>query len=238
MATNPARLKKVSFRVATREMSGAPAAETRYRIMDAAEELFMMHGFEGTTLRQITAAAEVNLAAVHYHFGSKEVLLQAVLTRRLDPMNQERLRLLDESEAQGKPLTCAKILSAMFIPALGLARDRERGGNNFLKLLGRAYSDPAPFIRDFLSEQYRPMITRYKAAFAKALPHLPKQELTWRLHFTMGAISTALAGTDPIKLIASLNPRQVGNDEMLLKRLMPFLVAGLEAPLPDFDDLV
>ncbi|HSF47805.1 MAG TPA: TetR/AcrR family transcriptional regulator [Burkholderiales bacterium] len=238
MATYPVRLKKVSHRIPAREMGSAPAAETRYRILDAAEELFMRHGFEGTTLRQITAAAKVNLAAVHYHFGSKEVLMQAVLTRRLDPMNQERVRLLDESEAQGKPLTCEKILSAMFIPALKLARDRERGGNNFLKLLGRAYSDPAPFIRDFLSEQYRPMITRYKAAFAKALPHLPKQELTWRLHFTMGAISTALAGTDPIKLIASLNPRQLGNDEMLLKRLVPFLAAGLKAPLPDFDELV
>ena len=69
----------------------APVA-TKDRILDAAESLFMEHGFEATSLRSITAAAGVNLAAVNYHFGSKEELFQAVLTRRLDPMNQERAR--------------------------------------------------------------------------------------------------------------------------------------------------
>src|SRR5207253_96136 len=70
------------------------SAATQEKILDAAEALFMEHGFEATSLRQITAAAGVNLAAVNYHFGSKEELFQAVLTRRLDPMNQERVALL------------------------------------------------------------------------------------------------------------------------------------------------
>src|SRR5215475_530434 len=140
---------------------------TKGRILDTAEELFMEHGFEATTLRQITAAAGVNLAAVHYHFGGKEELFEAVLTRRLDPMNQERVALLTRFEhaVAPNPLSCEKILAAMFIPALKLARDRKRGGKNFLRLLGRAYADPAPFIRHFLSDQYAVMIARFKAAF-------------------------------------------------------------------------
>ena len=208
---------------------------TKLRMLDAAEELFMEQGFEATSLRQITAAAGVNLAAVNYHFGSKEELFQAVLTRRLDPMNQERVALLTryEQRAAPQPLSCEKILTAMFIPALKLARDRDRGGKNFLRLLGRAYADPAPFIRHFLSEQYAVMIARFKAAFGRALPHLPKKELTWRLHFVMGALSYTLAGTDAIKLIAALNPRESDNDELLLRRLAPFLIAGLKAPFPD-----
>ena len=212
---------------------------TKERILDTAEGLFMEHGFEATGLRQITTAAGVNLAAVHYHFGSKEELFQAVLTRRLDSMNQERVALLDELEqdAGGKPLTCEAIIGAMFIPALKLARDRERGGKNFLRLLGRAYADPAPFIRRFLSEQYAVMIARFKTAFGRALPELPKRELSWRLHFVMGALSYTLAGTDALKLIAALSPREAGNDEMLLHRLAPFLVAGLKAPLPDLSEL-
>jgi len=220
-------------------LAAAKASATPRRILDVAEALFMEHGFEATTLRQITAKAAANLAAVHYHFGSKEELFEAVLRRRLDPMNQERLALLTryERESAPKALSCERILAAMFIPALKLARDPERGGKNFLRLLGRAYADPAPFIRRFLSEQYAVMIARFKAAFGRALPQLPKKELTWRLHFVMGALSFTLAGTDALKLIAELSQGRAINDEMLLRRLAPFLVAGLKAPLPDLSEL-
>ena len=218
------------------EMRGP--AMTKARILDAAEALFMEHGFEATSLRAITAAAAANLAAVNYHFGSKEVLFQAVLTRRLDPMNQERVDILTrlEIEAAPRPLPCDRILSAMFIPALRLARDPERGGKNFLRLLGRASADPAPFIRKFLAEQYAVMIARFKAAFGRALPDLPKRELSWRLHFIMGALSYTLAGTDALRLIAELTPAETANDELLLNRLAPFLLAGLQSPLPEFAD--
>lgn len=215
------------------------AAATKSRILDAAESLFMEHGFEATSLRLITAAADVNLAAAHYHFGSKEELFRAVLTRRLDPMNQERVQLLDRFEREAAPATlpCERILAALFIPALRLARDPERGGSDFLRLLGRAYADPAPFIRQFLSDQYATMIARFKDAFGRALPHLPRRELSWRLHFIMGALSYTLAGTDALKIIAELNPLETGNDEILLRRLGPFLLAGLTAPLPDLTDV-
>ena len=218
---------------------GRGPAATKDRILDAAEALFMEHGFEATSLRLITAAAAVNLAAVNYHFGSKEELFQAVLTRRLDPMNQARVALLDryEGEAAPSPVPCERILAALFAPALEIARDPELGGNNFLRLLGRAYADPAPFIRRFLSEQYAQMIARFKAAFARALPHLPKKELSWRLHFIMGALSYTLAGTDALKLIAELSPKESANDELLLRRLAPFLLAGLQAPLPDLSEV-
>jgi len=218
------------------EMRGAAA--TKERILDAAETLFMESGYEATTLRAITTLAGVNLAAANYHFGSKEELFQAVLTRRLDPMNQERVDLLTEleHEAAPHPVPCEKILAAMFIPALRLARDPERGGKNYLRLLGRAYADPAPFIRQFLSEQYAVMIARFKAAFGRALPELPRRELSWRLHFIMGALSYTLAGTDALKLIAELSPHEAGNDEMLQHRLAPFLLAGLQSPLPDLGD--
>jgi AcrR family transcriptional regulator len=212
---------------------------TKDRILDAAEALFMEQGFEATSLRAITAAADVNLAAANYHFGSKEDLLRAVLTRRLDPMNQRRVALLGEMEQAVAPAAVPpdRILSALFIPALELARDPQRGGSNFLRLLGRAYADPAPFIRKLLSEQYAAMIWRFKAAFARALPHLPKRELSWRLHFMMGALSYTLAGTDALKLITEIAPSDDGpNDEALLRRLAPFLLAGLTSPLPDLTE--
>lgn len=223
--------------IALPELRGAAA--TKDRLLDAAETLFMEHGFEATSLRLITAAAGANLAAANYHFGSKEALFQAVLTRRLDPMNLQRVELLDRFEREAAPgaVRCERILAALFIPALRLARDPQRGGTNFLRLLGRAYADPAPFIRRFLSEQYAQMIERFKAAFARALPHLPKKELSWRLHFIMGALSYTLAGTDALKIIAEINPLETGNDEVLLRRLAPFLLGGLTAPLPELNDV-
>jgi len=206
--------------------------DTKSRILDAAESLFMEHGFEATSLRSLTSAASVNLAAVNYHFGSKEELFQAVLTRRLDPMNQERIDLLTrmEREAGDKAVSCEKLISAMLVPALRLARDEKRGGKHFLRLLGRAYADPAPFIRHFLSANYAEMIGRFKSAFMKALPHLTRQELTWRLHFVMGALSYTVSGTDALKLLQQAMPHDPDNDELLIERLAPFLVAGLKAP--------
>ena len=75
----------------------------------------MVHGYEATSLRLLTSAAGVNLAAVNYHFGSKEVLFEAVLTRRLDPMNQQRIELLDRLIAEARPSVpgCEAVMSAM-----------------------------------------------------------------------------------------------------------------------------
>jgi len=215
--------------------SPATPAVTPDRILDAAERLFLEHGYDGTSSRMITGAARVNLAAVNYHFGGKRGLFQAMIARRLDALHEERLALLEAelAAAAGRPLACERILAALFIPALALARDAGRGGADFLRLLGRAYVDPSPELRAFLSERYAPSIARFKDAFAQALPHIAPRELAWRLHFMMGALAYTLAGTDAWKLVAALNPTETGNDRLLLQRLAPFLIAGLKAPLPD-----
>src|ERR687896_950954 len=93
-----------------------PQHETRTRILDAAEELFMQHGFEGTSMRLLTAEAGVNLAAVNYHFGSKHALIEAVFRRRLDPMNAERVAALERLEN----LSPESIIRALVGPSLRL----------------------------------------------------------------------------------------------------------------------
>lgn len=214
------------------------SAGTRARILDAAEALFIQHGYDGTSLRLVTKAAAVNLGAVNYHFGGKEGLFEALLAARLDPMHSARMTLLDEYEAAAaaRPLDCERILGALFIPALDIARDPARGGPDFLRFLGRAYVDPSSLLRKFLSERYAPTISRFKDAFGRALPHLGRQELSWRLHFTLGALAYTLAGADAWKLISALksgnSATDVGDDELLLHRLAPFLIAGLQAPAP------
>ena len=103
-----------------RDDSAKTSPYTRSRILDAAEVLFMEHGFDGTSMRMITGSAGVNLAAVNYHFGTKELLIQEVFRRRLTDLNNARVAVLDrmEAEAGGAPLKPSRIVDAFFGTAL------------------------------------------------------------------------------------------------------------------------
>src|SRR5580704_11940240 len=111
-----------------------PRVDTKQRILDSAERLFATHGFEGTSLRTIIADAQVNLAAIHYHYHSKEALLDAVLARRLQPINRERLEKLEKC-GENAPLEA--ILEAFVAPAVRVSANPELGGKNFVRLMGR-----------------------------------------------------------------------------------------------------
>ncbi|KWE85362.1 TetR/AcrR family transcriptional regulator [Burkholderia territorii] len=218
----------------TRSSGNRQTGGTKARILDAAEDLFIEHGFEAMSMRQITSRATVNLAAVNYHFGSKEALIHAMLSRRLDQLNQERLGILDRFDAQiGAHITCEHVLGAMFIPALKASRDPERGGPAFLRLIGRAYTDPSPFVRNFLTAHYASVAGRFFDAFQRALPHLPRTELGWRLHFAIGALSGALAGAETESLIDEFSQGRTMNDVQMIARLSSLIVAALKAPMPD-----
>jgi AcrR family transcriptional regulator len=207
--------------------------DTRLRILDAAEWLFTEQGFEATTLREITGAAGVNLAAVNYHFGSKEALIREVFSRRLTWLNQQRLRELDrlEAEAGGAPLKPSRILEVFFGAALKMAADAEGGGRTFMRLLGRTYTKPSEFVRGILAEEYAAVIARFKAALIKALPGVPAEEILWRFHFMLGAMSYAISGADALHIVAP-GALDDGDSEALYARLMSFMLGGLRAPLP------
>ena len=217
--------------------------DTRERILDAAERLFMAHGYEGTSMRQITGEAGVNLAAVNYHFGSKESLMQEVFRRRLDWLNEERLRVLNEMElaAGDNPLKPSQIVDGFFGTLLRMADDEARGGVTFLRLLGRTLTDPSEFIRTFLANEYAGVMERYKAALFKALPDVPKAEIVWRFHFMLGATSYAIAGADALRVVTDwqIEPSDsFDRTDRLVPRLMSFLLGGLRAPLPQFSEPV
>ena len=211
--------------------------ETTGRILDTAERLFMEHGYDGASMRMLTSAAAVNLAAINYYFGSKEGLLQAVFKRRLDWLNKERLRVLDELEgkAGGKPLRPPQILEAFFGTLLTMGERPELGGIVFLRLIGRSLTEPAPFIREFFADEYQSVVARYRQAFYRSMPDLASEEIAWRFQFMLGAISYAIAGTDSLRILGGTKPIEESDAvhaRHLRERLMPFLLAGLQAPTP------
>jgi AcrR family transcriptional regulator len=207
-----------------------PQHETRTRILDAAEELFMLQGFGGTSMRLLTSKAGVNLAAVNYHFGSKDALIEAVFRRRLDPMNVARIAALEALEATGTPDADA-IIRAFVGASLRMLEDAKGGGRNFIRLLGRTYTEPAKGIRHLIGQMYAPTMQRYKAALERALPQMPREELVWRMHFMFGTLAYTLAATDTVQLIAGSKPEDRYDARLLEDRLTAFLASGLAAPL-------
>lgn len=219
------------------QVPGKAAGDTRSRILDAGERLFMEHGFDGTSMRMITSQAAVNLAAVNYHFGTKELLIQEVFRRRLTHLNQSRLAVLDqlEAEAAGAPIKPSRIVDAFFGTALRIAADVEGGGHTFMCLLGRTYTEPNEFVRQFLAEEYAECVERFLAALYRSLPEVDRNEILWRFHFMMGAMSYAIAGTDALQLVTGKFDDE--NPSRLAPRLMSFLLGGLRAPLAEFGSL-
>lgn len=209
----------------------AEANDTKDRILDTAEHLFAERGLGQTSLRQITSHAEVNLAAVNYHFGSKEGLIKAVLARRLEPLNRERIRRLDRLERQGS-ITLEGLIEAFIGPPLELSRDGG-GGSRFVRLMGRTYTEHASFLHEHMRHANEALVSRFKPAFRMVLPELPKAELYWRLHFLVGVMSYVMAGNDMMQLLASSRNAELEEPREIIRRVVPFLAAGLRAPLPE-----
>lgn len=198
---------------------------TKERILGAAEELFAQQGFSGTSLRQVTSRAEVNIAAVNYHFGSKENLVNEVFRRRMDDMSAQRLEMLRKAREEA-PDSLEAILAAFVEPALALAANRN-GGGAFIRVIARAYAETNDGLRAFLSERYGHVQRDFARAFASCLPGLTKEELYWRLDFLGGALTYAMADFGLIKRPAGVS--EIDHRRRAGSELIRFAAAGFRS---------
>lgn len=207
-------------------MSASHAAlPTKERILGAAEELFARHGFEGASLRQLTAAAGVNLAAVNYHFGSKDRLIEEVFRRRLDQLNGRRMAALQK--IAGEPdTTIEQVLAAFIVPALELSHDGN--GSLFMRVLARAFAEHDDTLRKFLSDNYGHVMRQFTAEFTRLLPHLSKEELYWRVDLVTGALTHAMSGFGMIQRKSDVTEHV--HREQTAQHLIRFAAAGLKSP--------
>jgi len=199
--------------------------DTKQKILATAARLIGDQGYAATSLRHIIAEAGVNLAAVHYHFGSKEDLLDKLIEEKATTVNTRRLALLDqlESEFGGGPLPVDRILGAFFEPMM------EAGSRNpqFVKLMGRMYAEG--LLPAVVAKHFHPTLIRFTQALRRSLPQLSDTELYWRLQFMIGAMSHAVCGprqfTPP-----GVAPEEKPDFRRTIQWLMVFLTAGLLAP--------
>lgn len=206
--------------------------DTKTRILDGAEQLFAREGFHNTSLRALTNLAEANLASVNYHFGSKESLLQAVIERRLLPLNKIRQEKIGEILALAEKdsiLPAAEDLLRAFIEPTLEFRNSSSGARDFISLIGRSLSEPDETVRNCFLDLVLPILQILFKALHQALPQLPPEILMTRLQFIMGTMSHVMSmGSHS----AFNNPElslPLGHNT-LVEQLMKFVLSGLEAP--------
>ena len=198
-------------------------ADTRARIMDHAERLFGLHGFSGTSLRMISTAAEANLAAVNYHFGTKESLFLAVFRRMFEVLNRERIELLDELEARSVESTLAEISYAYALPPMRLI---ERGVPA-MRFFGRC-GGGMERLREVFWEVHTDVRARYFVAAKRASGGLDSATLAWRIHFINGAIVQALRDSASLEELSE-GACAVNDSQEAARQLAAFAVSGLRA---------
>jgi len=193
--------------------------ETKDKLITTAAKLFAEQGYAATSLRHIIADAGVNLAAVHYHFGSKEELLDAVVHLKADPVNRERIARLDrlEEESGGAPLSVDDLLRAFLEPTVAVAQQNPI----FVQVMGRIHSEG--LMPGIIEKHFRPTAMRFITALRRAVPYLSDEEFVWRVHFMMGALSHTMCGTPAFGPVSA-------DFHTRMRNLIAFLSAGLQAP--------
>jgi AcrR family transcriptional regulator len=202
---------------------------TKDKLMDAAEKLFARRGFHGTSLRDITGAAGVDLALVNYHFGSKKRLLAEVLERRGQVLNEERLRRLAAvrvGAAPGPPTTEA-IVGAFLDPILDRLAHAGPRWHSYFALIAYVNNSPE-WGRKMMGRTFDATVREFIQAVMESLPGAAPEDIFWGYNFLTGALTLSLAETGRLDELSDGVCRS--NDVAALKaRLGPYVAAGLRA---------
>lgn len=208
------------------------SVDTKWKVIAAATELFATKGMENVSLRELTAAAGVNLAAVNYHFGSKDALCEAVLDSLAASINERRLahlsKVVDDAESAGVAPQLEAILDTFMQPYL--SADHE--GALLAQLVLKHRINPSDMTTRIVRRHFDPLAREYIAAFAKACPQVDPSAFYWRYMFMAGVVimtSTDRSRTNRISTI-SMGKFDGSDPSTLHRSLMAFLVAAISEP--------
>jgi AcrR family transcriptional regulator len=211
--------------------------QTPERILATAEEMFAEQGYWGVSLRSITRASGVNIAAIHYHFGSKQELLERIFEKRCAPMNAERLRLLGEChEAPDRPPVLEQILEAYLRPSL-IWPDDPGGARRFLRLRAVLSHENESLAAELISRHFNEVSRTFAAALRAALPQFSEEDVYWRFQFLLAAQYYTLSNPGRVAILSE-GKCDPSDAEAALRHMVPFCAAVFRSPAPSADGLV
>jgi AcrR family transcriptional regulator len=209
-----------------------PSDQTRSAILNAAERLYADRGFADVTLRDIVAAADVNLAAVNYHFGSKDELIAELFVSRSLATNRERLNELKAAEAQGNGRAgIDAILRALVGPTLRGCLDPGSERSTAARFMIRASIESVPPIRRIKNREID-HLRKFAAAMRRSLPDRSEVDLYWGLHFALAMAHQTIRDSERlIKL--SEGACDLGDVDAIIERIVAVSVMALPGKQPE-----
>ena len=204
------------------------SADTRAAILDAAEALFSEHGFDGVTQRQVAREAGVDSALLHYYFGDKRGLFDAVFLRRAEILNAERLEALDRYEAAAAgAMTLEGLMEAFLRPVLESSTHRGPGRRNYFALVAQVNNTPV-WGGETMTRYFDPVIHRLIDLVSEVLPEARREDLYWSYHMLSGALTLSMGQTGRLDLLSGGLCRS-SDLTAACDHLVPFAAAGFRA---------
>ncbi|MEM9009448.1 MAG: TetR/AcrR family transcriptional regulator, partial [Cyanobacteria bacterium P01_F01_bin.86] len=204
-------------------MSTAASTDTKEQILDVAERVIAKRGFAGTTLRSVVSQAGVNLAAVHYHFGSKEELYRATVSRLARPVVEYATKHLEQLQAQTSVPPLEGILTIFLMSSLTLVMGDESSQMVRAQFMGRCRTEPEP-IQNISRQEFEPCSQILLDALQRALPDQSRSQLAWKLDLAIAVlIRVQMEAGKPGALIQSSQPEDI---QKAVSHLVTFLAAG------------
>ena len=207
-------------------MVSKSSATTQTQILNAAERLFAEQCLHATSLRSIVKAAGVNLAAVHYHFGSKEDLIFAALKRAIEPIVAAQIQQLIAVEEGEIPHSVETVSHAFFASVLEVISLKQNGqGLIQVRFIGRCCTEPAT--EEFVAQEFRLSQKLFTQAFQQLLPDCPKSEIEWKFDFAIAVLIRQLCMSFQDK--TAFQDFSPGEVELTIQRLVRFTAAGMRS---------
>jgi AcrR family transcriptional regulator len=204
--------------------------EARERIVEAAEKLFAVDGYDAVSFRRLTSAAGVSVSAIHYHFGSKEAVLSEIFARRAALLTMRRLELLAAARRYGgEPLSLESILDAFLRPAFEVTH----GDRNdlFNRLRARVSLEPSATTREIVSRAFDENDLVFIQELSASLPALSDEDLHWRFHFLVGAMLYTMSDSGQLEGLSGGACSSVKTDDALAAMVQTFSALFRSPPL-------
>lgn len=204
--------------------------DTQIKIIEAAEVEFAKHGFEGASVRSITTRASVNIAAINYHFGSKEDLFKKMLLYRIEPINRQRLEMLDAAYAasNGEALEMLEVIEIIVRPLISSLIDNSDSEHHFMRAMGRGFTEELEFIKNFHKEILAEVLPRFSAAIEKSLGNCSSEQTLYTLHFLTCTMVGAMTQHGRLEAFSNGNPK-LSNVKNMIDRLVRFIEGGIRS---------
>ncbi len=204
--------------------------KTRILLLNTAERLFGQNGVTTTSLREVMKTADVNMAMVHYYFKNKDGLLDAILERRLVPINQARLNLLGKYalETAGQPIAMENIIQAYIEPFIRLRDNEDKGGADFLKLFAWLRMEPNFTYHQLMKKHLGDSLAAFQKELKRSLPNKTDEELNWKWAFLGGTAVMTITLMDQIDWFNDEGDMG-GSADWIIKNLVSYTAAGFQS---------